>query len=365
MKIEAAVVHEVNGPYLIEEVELAAPRADEVLVKVSASGICHTDVGAQKGDFGNIFPIVLGHEGSGVVMEAGSGVKEFKPGDRVAMSFSWCGECPACSTGRSWGCSRLYDLNFAGHDYYGGTPLSRNGERVSCFFGQSSFASHAVVHKNNLVRVPDGMDLRIAAPVGCGIQTGAGSVLNYLRPVPGNGIVVSGCGGVGMSALMAARLCGCDPIVAVDVVDSRLELALELGATRAVNAKRENPVQAVHELTGGRGVEYAVECSGIGECIRTAVNCTGAFGVIAVCGAAYDLRINFHEEVTAMHRTLTGIIEGHSNPKQFIPKLLSFYEKGLFPIDKLIKFYDFKDIEQAVEDSVQGIALKPVLVMGS
>ena len=243
--------------------------------------------------------------------------------------------------------------------------MSRNGERVSCFFGQSSFASHAVVHKNNLVRVPDGMDLRIAAPVGCGIQTGAGSVLNYLRPVPGNGIVVSGCGGVGMSALMAARLCGCDPIVAVDVVDSRLELALELGATRAVNAKRENPVQAVHELTGGRGVEYAVECSGIGECIRTAVNCTGAFGVIAVCGAAYDLRINFHEEVTAMHRTLTGIIEGHSNPKLFIPKLLSFYEKGLFPIDKLIKFYDFKDIEQAVEDSVRGIALKPVLVMGS
>ncbi len=365
MKIKAAVVHEVNGPYTIEEVDLARPGTDEVLVKIAASGVCHTDAAAQKGDFGNIYPIVLGHEGSGVVVEAGSSVEKFEKGDKVAMSFSWCGECPACSSGRPWGCYRLYGLNFAGHGFHGGTPLSQNGKRISNFFGQSSFAEYAVVHKNNLVPVPESMDLQIAAPIGCGIQTGAGSVLNYLKPEPGSGIVVSGCGGVGMSALMAAKLCGCDPIIAVDVVESRLDLALELGASHVVHAKKTEPVKAVHQATGGKGVEYAVDGSGIGECVRTAVNCTAPFGVIAVCGAAYDLQINFHEEVTAMHRTLTGIIEGHSNPGLFIPQLISYYEKGIFPIDKLIKCYDFQNIQQAVQDSISGGVLKPVLVMES
>lgn len=364
MRMKAAVVHEVNGPYIIEEVELAKPRSDEVLVKIAASGVCHTDVAAQKGDFGDIFPIVLGHEGSGTVVEAGADVQGFQAGDKVAMSFSWCGECPACLSGRPWGCYRLYDVNFTGNGFHGDTPLSQDGQRVSSFFGQSSFAEYAVVHKNNLVRVPDTMDLRAAAPIGCGIQTGAGSVLNYLKPMPGSGIVISGCGGVGMSALMAAKLCGCDPIIAVDVVDSRLELALELGAHYAVHGQKSDPVKSVGEITGGKGVEYAVECSGIGKCVRAAVNCTSPFGVTAVCGAAYDLQINFHEEVTAMHRTLTGIIEGHSNPQLFIPQLISHYEKGLFPIDKLLHFYDFQDIGQAVEDSVQGAVLKPVLVMG-
>lgn len=362
MKIRAAVVHEVNGPYIIEDLDLDKPKEDEVLVKMAASGICHTDVGAQKGDFGNIFPIVLGHEGSGVVVETGENVKNLHAGDKVAMSFLWCGECPACVSGRKWGCSNLYDLNFAGHNYHGTSPLSLNGNRISCFFSQSSFATYAVVHKNNLVPVPDDVDLTVMAPVGCGVQTGAGSVLNYLKPEPGSGIVVSGCGGVGMSALMAAKICGCDPIIAVDVVDSRLNLALELGATHAINAKTEQPIDAVKKITHGNGVEYAVECSGIGDCIRTAVNCTSAFGVIAVCGAAYDLRIDFHNEVTAMHRTLTGIIEGHSDPQSFIPKLISFYKKGLFPIDKLITTYKFEEIEQAVEDSKRGTALKSVMV---
>lgn len=363
MKIKAAVVHEVNGAYSIEELELAEPKADEVRVKIVASGVCHTDVGAQKGDFGDLFPVVLGHEGSGIVEKVGEDVSDLKKGDHVVMSFSWCGECFACTTGRPWGCSELFDLNFAGHDYHGTTPLSQNGNRVSNFFGQSSFATHAIVNKKNLIKISENLDLRMVAPVGCGIQTGAGSVLNYLKPTPGSGILVSGCGGVGMSALMAAKLCGCDPIVAVDVVDFRLDLAKELGATLVINAKKEDPIQAMQVITKGRGVEYAVECSGIGACIRTAVNCTADFGVIAVCGAAYDLQINFHEEVTAHHRTLTGIIEGHSIPQLFIPQLLAYYEKGMFPLDKLIRLYGFNDIEQAVNDSLRGVALKPVLVM--
>jgi aryl-alcohol dehydrogenase len=364
MKIKAAVVYEPRSQYIIDEIDLAAPKSHEVLVKIAACGICSTDDAAVRQEFESIpFPIVLGHEGSGTVVEIGEGVKSFKIGDRVCLSFSYCGECPTCSSGRPYGCEKNMELNFSGHAYDGTTRLSRDGKNIACFFDQSAFATYSVVHQNNLIHIPDGIDLALAAPLGCGIQTGAGTVLNYLKPGPGSSIVVSGCGAVGMSAIMAARLCGCSRIIGVDVVDSRLTLALELGATHVINAKKTDTVSAVMEITNGRGAEYAADCTGIGSCVRTSLNCTGFFGVCAVVGTTKDVTFSCSMELSAYHRTLTGIIEGHCTPKDFIPTLIEFYKEGRFPFDKLIRYYNFEDINTAAADALSGATLKPVIVM--
>ena len=364
MKIKAAVVYEPNTPYVIDEIDLAAPKAHEVLVKITACGICHTDDAALKHEFKSIpYPVVLGHEGCGVVMEVGDGVEEFKVGDRVCLSFSYCGQCPSCTSGRPYGCEKVLELNFSGYAYDGTTRLSKDGKDISCFFDQSAFATHSVVHQNNLIHIPDGLDLAMMAPLGCGIQTGAGTVLNYLKPGPGSSVLVSGCGAVGMSAVMAAKLCGCSKIIGVDVVESRLELALELGATHVINAKKADTVSAVMDITGGRGVEYAADCTGIGACVRTSLNCTGFYGVCAVAGKTEEVTFSLSDEMSVYHRTLTGILEGHCSPKEFIPKLIDFYQEGRFPFDKLVKYYDFEDINIAVADSRSGATLKPILLM--
>jgi aryl-alcohol dehydrogenase len=364
MKIKAAVVYAPNTPYVIDEVDLAPPKENEVLVKIAACGICNTDDAAIRKEFvWTPFPIVLGHEGCGTVAEVGRGVKDFKAGDRVCLSFSYCGECPSCSSGRPYGCEKNVDLNFSGHAYDGTTRLSRDGRDIACFFDQSAFATYSVVHQNNLIHIPDGIELTMAAPLGCGIQTGAGTVLNYLKPGPGSSIVVSGCGAVGMSAIMAAKLSGCSRIIGVDVVDARLNLALELGATHVINAKKADTIAKVMEITGGRGAEYAADCTGIGACVRTSLNCTGFYGVCAVVGTTKEVTFSVSNELSVYHRTLTGIIEGHCSPKEFIPKLIGFYQEGRFPFDRLIRYYDFEDINTAAADALAGAALKPVIVM--
>jgi len=358
MKIKAAVVYELNGPYIIEEIDLAEPKADEVLVKIVASGVCHTDHLITSRPLSDIFPVVPGHEGSGIVESVGDLVTDFKPGDRVCMSFSFCNECFACVTGRPYECEENLRLNFGGRTYDGTTRLSKDGTEVSNLFNQSSFATHAVTHRNNLVHVPDGMDLKLTAPLGCGIQTGAGAVLNCLKPQPGSSLVVVGCGGVGMSAVMAAKCSGCSEVIAVDAVDSRLELALELGATHAVNAKKTDTVTAVKNITGGRGADFAVNASGTGATAGVALFCTHAFGRLAVIGSG---EFTFSGYVGA--RTITGVTEGWSIPRLFIPRLINLYQQGLFPFDKLIGFYKFDDINVAADDSLSGKTIKPVLLM--
>ena len=364
MKIKAAVVHEPNTPYVFEEIELAPPKADEILVKVAASGICHTDHAVVTTELNFApFPIVLGHEGSGTVVEVGNIVKEFKPGDRIGMSFSYCGQCQTCASGRPYGCDKILDLNFKGRSYDGTTRLSKDGKSISCFFNQSSFATYCVTNQNNAVLLPDGIDFALAAPIGCGIQTGAGAVLNYLNPSPLSSIVVSGCGSVGLSGVMAAKLCGCERIIGVDVVESRLELASVLGATHVINAKHQDPVSAVLEITKGRGAEYALDATGIGACVRTSLNCTANFGVCAVVGNSQEITFNIAVELNPLQRTLVGILEGHCSPKKFIPQLIELYKKGLFPIDRLVKTYDFDELNTASHDALTGASVKSVVVM--
>ena len=358
MRIKAAVVYGQGGPYVIEEVELAEPRADEVLVKIVASGVCHTDHMITSRPLSDIFPVVPGHEGSGIVERVGDRVTDFRPGDRVCMSYSYCNECSACVTGRPFECEENMRLNFGGRSYDGSSRLSKDGAEISNLFNQSSFATYAVTHRNNLVHVPDGMDLRLTAPLGCGIQTGAGAVLNCLKPQSGSSIVIVGCGGVGMSAVMAAKCSGCDTIVAVDAVDSRLDLALELGATHAINAKRDDPISSVRGLTDGRGADFAVNASGTGATAGTALFSTHTFGRLAVIGSG---DFAFSGNIGA--RTITGVTEGWSIPRLFIPQLIRLYLQGSFPFDRLVTFYSFDEINAASEDSLSGKTIKPILLM--
>ena len=356
MRIKAAVVYEPGAPYVFEDVDLDGPKTGEVLVKVIASGYCHSDHGVAHGELKAAYPIVLGHEGSGIVVEVGEGVKDFKPGDRVCMSYSHCGKCYACATGRPYQCEANMRLNYGGRAYDGTTRLTKDGRELANFFNQSSFAEYSVTHQNNLVHVPDDIDLRLAGPLGCGVQTGAGSVLNVLKPEPGSSILVTGLGGVGMSGLLAAKACGCARIIGVDVIDYRLDLALELGATHVINAKDTDVSEAVREITNGACADYGFDASGRSETKPTTLRCTHSFGSLAFIGPVGALGL-------LEARNVTGITQGRSIPKIFIPKLIQLHLRGLFPFDKMIRFYDFEDIDSAAGDSASGRTVKPVLVM--
>lgn len=363
MKTRAAVVFEPNGPYTLTEVELAPPREGEVLVRVAACGLCHTDEAARGGFMETPFPMVLGHEGSGVVAAVGPGVADFRPGDRVGMSYGWCGRCPACRAGQPYGCERNRALNFSGLGYDGTSRLSLGGKPVSTFFGQSAFATYAVVHQNNLYPLPEDLPLRAAAPLGCGIQTGAGAVLNYLKPAPGSSVVITGCGVVGLSAVMAAKIAGCGRILCADKLPQRLALARELGATDLFGPETEDLPAAVRAALGGRGADYSIDCTGSGACVRHSLNCLRALGVCVVLGATAELTIHVERELMGLGRSLVGLVEGCSVPRQFIPRLLEEWRRGRFPFDRLLSFYDFDDIRTAQADALAGKTVKSVLVM--
>ena len=364
MKIQAAVVHEAGQPFQIEEVELAGPKDGEILVKIVDSGVCHTDEVSQTQIIPVPLPAVFGHEGCGIVEEVGEGVKEFKKGDRVGFSFGFCNHCENCLSAHQHACMNFNEINFGGVMADGTKRLSQNGVELSAFFGQSSFATYAVVHENSAIKVEDEeIDLALVGPLGCGIQTGAGAVLNRLRPAFGSSIAVFGCGTVGMSAIMAAKIAGCDKIVAVGGNAKSLELALELGATHTINRREcEDIVKAVRDLTGG-GAHYSIDTTGVGDFVKKALASVRFMGTCVVLGATGDLTINVQEELMGDAKSLIGVVEGDSIPKLFIPKLLEYYKKGQFPFDRLIQFYDFKDINQAFEDSHNGKVIKAVLKM--
>lgn len=365
MKIKAAVTHKKGAPFQMEEVELAAPKFGEILVRIVACGICHTDEAVQHQFIPVPLPAVLGHEGAGIVESVGIGVEEFKVGDKVGISFASCGVCPNCRKARPFVCKSLNKINFGGIQPDGTTRLATlDGEKVSTFFGQSSFATYAVVNQNSAVKIEyDDIDLGLVAPIGCGIQTGAGAVLNRLRPEFGSSIAVFGCGTVGMSAIMAAKIAGCAQIIAVGGNPKSLELALELGATHTVNRKEvDDLVAAVKEISDG-GVNYSIDTTGNADCVRQSLAFCDFDGTCVVVGATGDLTINVQNELMGDGKSLIGVLEGDAVPKEFIPKLLDYYRRGMFPIDRLIKFYPFEQINEALEESHAGKCIKAVLRM--
>jgi aryl-alcohol dehydrogenase len=362
MKIKAAVVRQKGGPFVIEEIELEEPRADEVLVRIVATGLCHTDLVARDQYLPLPLPGVFGHEGAGIVEKVGSAVTKVKPGDHVAMSFLADYSCPSCKKGRPTHCDSFFPGNFSGARL-DGSPTMRKGSEIihGSFFGQSSFASHSLASQNNIVKLDPGLPLEIMGPLGCGIQTGAGGVINTLKVGPGSSIVVFGVGSVGVSAIMAAVVCGCTTIIAADINDGRLETAKGFGATHTVNSAKVDPVKAIQDITNG-GADYSLECTGINKVLRQAVDCLrmgGACGLIGV--APKGMEVSLDMETLLNGRTITGVVEGDSIPDVFIPRLVEFYKAGKFPIEKMVTFYPFDQINQAAEDSEKGKTLKAIL----
>lgn len=359
MKISAAVTLEKGGKFQFKEVTLSEPKLGEILVKIIASGVCHTDAVAR--DLGlTPYPVVLGHEGSGVIEKIGPGVSGYEVGDHVVISFAHCGHCDHCLTGHPTVCDTFNELNFGGKMEDGTSRLSLEAKDVSNFFGQSSFGSHAIVKAQNAVKVDKKADLALLGPLGCGIQTGAGTVLNRLKPAFGSSIAVYGCGAVGLSAIMAAKILGCDKIIAVDVHDSRLELAKSLGATHAFNGKNVDVVKEIKKVTGG-GVHCAVETTGVPPVVKQSLNALRPLGTVAIVGVTPEMKLDVHNDLMAEGKSMIGVIEGDSVPRVFIPQLIEYFNKGHFPFDKLVKFYDFKDLEQAFEDSKNGSTIKPII----
>jgi aryl-alcohol dehydrogenase len=349
-QIRAAVLRQGGGPLEIESLEIEEPREDEVLVRLVATGICHTDIGFCDDWDGP--PIVLGHEGAGVVEQVGAGIKAVKPGAHVVLSYQSCGQCRQCRSGRPTACQHFWEANFGFARLDGSNALERSGVRGH-FFGQSSFATHTLATERNLVEVPADLPLELLAPLGCGLQTGAGTVMNSLKVPKGASIAIFGTGAVGLAAVMAARLVGAGPIIGVDLDPVRLKLALELGATHVINNRHEDVASNINKISGG--VDFVLEITGDRRMYQLAIDILNPQGTVALI--ATPTRSTSLPE----GRKTLGIIEGDAVPQSFIPKLIALYQAGQFPFGRLVKFYDFAEINRAIAEARRGEAIKPVL----
>lgn len=364
MQITAALSR-TDAPFpKLEAIDLGEPRANEILVRIVATGICHTDL-MFHGPFGDRFaekPRVLGHEGAGRVEAIGSAVEEFVVGDHVVLSGNSCGHCASCHSGRTVYCDDMIELCWCGGRGDGSSPLSQDGQRVGgAFFGQSSFATHVIASVRTAVKVPTDAPLHLLGPLSCGMITGAASVLEALRVRPGQSIAVFGAGSVGMAAIMAARIAGAARIVAIDVDAARLDLARSLGASDALLSD-ERTVAGLRDLEPG-GFDYSFITAPPAAVFDAAVACLAIEGT---AGFVLDPKGDWQPDMLQLltgGRKLQGIIGGNANPKTFIPLLIDYWRKGLFPFDRLITEFPFDQIDQAWEQFRAGKVIKPVLRM--
>jgi aryl-alcohol dehydrogenase len=336
----------------IESIEMEGPREDEVLVRIVASGICHTDIDLCDDWDETDTPVVLGHEGAGVVERVGRRVKSVKHGDHVVLSYQSCGHCGQCRNGHPAHCRHLYEANFGFQRLDGSNAMQRSGVRGH-FFGQSSFATHSLATERNLVAVPKDLKLELLAPLGCGLQTGAGTVMNSLKVSGGESIAIFGTGAVGIAAVMAARIVGANPIIGVDIKPKRLQLALKLGATHVIDHRHQDVASRIAGITGS-GIDYVVETTGNPEMHPLAIDVLNPHGIVALLTGESGM------DLPGGRKTL-GIIEGDAVPQSFIPKMIELYQAGRFPFDRLVKFYDFSEINRAIADAKRGDTIKPVL----
>lgn len=363
MRIRAAVAEGQGKPLVIEELELDEPRDDEILVRLVATGICQTDAHAWHQRIPVGLPHVFGHEGAGIVERVGRSVEALEPGDHVVLSFQSCGQCEPCVGGHPAYCDRAFAANFSGARLDGSRGVRRprmTGSEINAhFFGQSSFATYALTSASNTVKVAKDAPLELLAPLGCGLQTGAGAVMNSFGLPAGATIAVLGVGAVGFGALMAARTAGASKIVAVDVHAERLALAEELGATHIIDAGQENVIEAMREITG-RGVDFVLDTTGRPEMLDHAVASLAPMGQVGlVAGGSPESAVP--AAALALGKSVAGIVQGDATPQQFIPQLVGLFRAGRFPIDRLVRFYDFDDINTAFADAARGDVIKPVL----
>lgn len=367
MKIDAYVVEEINAPFVRETLNIDGPGPGEVLVRVVATGVCHTDLNTQSGDMPLPLPGVFGHEGSGVVESVGAGVTNVEPGDHVIMGWPYCGTCRNCIRGEhryclNIGAELLAGVRLHGPDAGSSAYTREDGSSLSGhFFGQSSFATYSLTRANALVKVDKDLDLELLGPLACGITTGAGAVFNTAKPGPGESVVVIGAGAVGLAAIMAARNTPATTIIAMDLQDSRLELAKEFGATHTVNTRDRDIVEAVTEICGGPA-DYVLDCTGSIRVIEQAADAVGLMGTfILVGGAPAQARFSVDHMRTLFGKNIVGTLGGSSTSQELIPGLIELYRQGRFPFDRLVKVYGFDEIDQAIADAHEGGTIKAVL----
>lgn len=337
---------------------------NEVSVKIVATGICHSDIVMKSGILPIKYPLVLGHEGAGIIEKVGSNVSEFKKGDHVVIGFASDGTCKNCRKGLPGACEHFAELNYGGI-YNDGTHRmhTKNNNDISVFFGQSSFADHVVVNTNNLVKVSQNYDLRFLGPLGCGFMTGAGTVLNSLKPEVNSTLAVFGVGSVGLAAIMGGPVSSCKHVIAVDKNEKRLEVAKKFGATETINNTKVDIKKSIDEIVGNGELNYAVDTTGDTVVIKSALSFLAIKGKIATIGVNDDnITLNLMTDVLMMSRTIIGIQEGDAIPQEFIPKLIDLYQRGEFPINEITKFYKPSEINQAMQDSIEGETIKPVII---
>jgi aryl-alcohol dehydrogenase len=363
--VTAAVASIAGEPLTVMRLQLDDPRPDEVRVRMVATGVCHTDANVRNGFMPTPFPVVLGHEGAGIVEAVGDGVTSVAPDDHVVLSAAYCGHCRKCRAGLMAYCENLLAEDFGGRRRDGSTSLSSAGRPVSShFFGQSSFATYANVVETAVVKVSPDVPLRTLAPLGCGMQTGAGTILNELRAEAGSSLAVFGVGAVGSAAIMAARVAGCTTVIGVDLHGSRLELAEQIGASHTVNPATADVGEAIAKITHGDGVQYALDTTGVPAVLRQAATSLAIRGTLVLVGAApagTDVRFEIGASLVKGW-TFKTVVQGSSVPQVFIPRLVELWQQGRFPFDRLVRTYALDDINTAFADSESGEVIKPVIV---
>ncbi|MEV0062273.1 NAD(P)-dependent alcohol dehydrogenase [Nocardia sp. NPDC050718] len=360
MRTTAVLSRDPAAAFSIEDVEIDEPRGGEILVRIAAAGICHTDLVTRRAGAADR-PILLGHEGAGVVAAVGPEVRAVRPGDHVVLTFRHCGECATCVDGRPAYCQRSVALNQFGRRAHEGARVSREGVPVlDGFFGQSSFAGYALTTEDNTIVVDPALDLAVAAPFGCGFQTGAGAVLNVLRPTAGAWLAVFGAGAVGMAALLAARSVEGVRVVVVETSAARRELALELGAEAALDPAEGPTVPRLRALTGG-GVTHAIDTTGVPAVLGDAVAALATGATVVAVGLGAGTPPVDVGDIVLRGKTIRGCLEGDSVPSTFLPHLLGLYAEGRFPVDRLIGRYPHTEVDAALADQRAGRVVKPVL----
>ncbi|GAA0574508.1 NAD(P)-dependent alcohol dehydrogenase [Actinomadura livida] len=357
MRVTAAVLDRPGEPLALRDVELGPPRPDEVLVRLSAVGICATDL-----EFATFFeaPAVLGHEGAGIVERVGDRVTSVAPGDHVALSFTSCGRCRPCLTGSPGYCLRFDALNFSGRRPDGTSAVSLGGTEINAhFLGQSAFADHVVAPERAVVPIGKDADLTLAGPFGCGFQTGAGGVLNVLRPSPGSSIAIFGAGSVGIASVLAAALSGCTTVAVVDLNAERLATAESLGATHGVTGG-EGAAEELRSIAPD-GFDFVLETTGRADVLRTGVEALAPLGRCGVIGVGPSAEMSFDWRSVLNGRTITGIIGGGAIPQVFVPELLRLHAAGRFPVHEIVERFPFERIGDAVDAAKSGTVGKAVL----
>jgi aryl-alcohol dehydrogenase len=367
MQTKAAVLNEPAGAFSIETIDIAAPQAGEVRVAIKAVGVCHSDLVVGSGALGSAFPAVLGHEGAGVVESVGEGVTSVKPGDKVLLSFNSCGHCPRCDSHDPAYCHEFFPLNMICARSDGSTRLTREGKPIADnFFGQSSFAALSIANERNILKLPDDADLAALAPLGCGIQTGAGAVLRSLGAKAGEALVVIGGGAVGLSAILGGVIAGCKPIILIEPQAPRREIALEIGATHVIDpASAGNIVEAIRAILPA-GADLIVDTSGHMPTLEQAPNMIAPMGRVGLVGlpGAIDAALPVPMvQWLSLGGTVRGIVEGDSDITGFLPELIAHHAAGRLPFDRFVTRYPFSQINEAIADSHHGKCIKPVLVM--